>query len=210
MVLSTSDAFGPRLRALRTAKGLSLSAFARELFYSKGHVSRVETGAQAPSVEFARRCDALLEAGGALAALVPAAEPESPVEVNPDHDDDGAWMMLMEADGGSSFGVLGRRDLMLGGISMLAVGTTGFRRSGGPAGDTGGNLLAYRRMLDAARELGQVAPPERVLPIVVGQAHALRTVSSDARGREALDIARLSARTAEFAGWMAQEAGDVV
>lgn len=210
MVLSTSDAFGPRLRALRVAKGLSLSAFARQLFYSKGHVSRVETGTQAPSAEFARRCDAALDADGELAALVPAVEPDSPVAVDHDHDDDGAWMMIMTPDGGSSFDKIGRRDVLLGGAAMLAVGATGR----GPAPATGAaagaeNLLLYRRMLEAARDLGQVAAPERVLPIVVGQAHALRTLARDVRGREAADVAKLSARTAEYAGWMAQESGDV-
>jgi len=207
-VLSTSDAFGPRLRALRAAKGLSLSAFARQLFYSKGHVSRVETGVQPASPEFARRCDAALDAGGELAALVPAVQPDSLAAVESDHDDDGAWMMLMAPDGSSSFGRMGRRDVLLGSAAMLAMGATGRGPTRVPAGDGGGNLLLYRRMLEATRDLGQVAPPERVLPIVIGQAHALRTLARDARGREVADVAALSARTAEYAGWMAQEAGD--
>lgn len=69
--------FGPRLRELRrTAKGLSLSEFARRVFYSKGFASRVETGASMASAEFARRCDAELGAGGALVALASPAAPE--------------------------------------------------------------------------------------------------------------------------------------
>jgi transcriptional regulator with XRE-family HTH domain len=204
MVPSTPDAFGPRLRALRVARGLSLSAFARDLFYSKGYLSRVETGRQVPSAEFALRCDALLEAGGELAALVPADAPRHPATTDHDRGEDGAWMMLMAPDGSSSFGRLGRRELLVGGAAILAAGATGHR----PAGDTGANLVLYRRMLHNVRDLGQVSPPEWVLPIVVAQAHALRTVARDARGREALELARLSARTAEYAGWMAQEAGD--
>src|SRR5262249_44386430 len=68
--------FGRRLRELRTARGWSLSELARRIFYSKGYVSRVETGASRPSVEFARRCDVDLEADGALVALVSPTAPE--------------------------------------------------------------------------------------------------------------------------------------
>jgi hypothetical protein len=208
MEMSTSDAFGPRLRALRVAKGLSLSAFARQLFYSKGHVSRVETGAQAPSVEFARRCDAALGAGGELAVLVPAAQPEHEAAADYHYDDDGAWMMVMAPDGSSSFVRIGRRDMLLGGAAVLAVGAGGRGPSHRQAGDLGSTMQRYQHMLEAARNLGQVVPPESVLPMVVGQAHALRILARDVRGRDAVDVARLSARTAEYAGWMAQEAGD--
>lgn len=204
IVASTSDAFGPRLRELRVARGLSLTAFARAAYYSKGYVSRVETGGQPPSPEFARRCDATLEAGGELAALVPADQPEGPAAADPERRADGAWMMLMAPDGGSSFGRVDRRDVLLGGAALLAAGATGRR----PVGDTGENLVLYKRMFADVRDLGQVSPPEWVLPIVVGQAHALRRVAGDAGGQEALELARLSARTAEYAGWMAQESGD--
>ncbi|MFD1051120.1 helix-turn-helix domain-containing protein, partial [Kibdelosporangium lantanae] len=67
-----TESFGPRLRALRVERGISLSELARRIYYSKGHVSRIETGAQQPSVEFVRKCDAELDAGGALVALVSA------------------------------------------------------------------------------------------------------------------------------------------
>jgi helix-turn-helix protein len=212
LLSTSSDTFGPRLRALRVEKGLSLTSFARQLFYSKGHVSRVETGVQAPSAEFARRCDAALDAGGELASLVPAGPSESPAVMPEDSDEDGVWMMVMGADGTSTFGMVGRRGLLLGGAAMLTAGAAGRRPlragAGESAVDTAGNLLVYRRMLDAVRDLGQVEPPDRVLPIVVGQARALQTLARDARGQAALDLATLTARTAEYAGWMAQDAGD--
>lgn len=194
---------------MRTAKGWSLSEFARRLYYSKGHVSRIETGVQSPSAEFARRCDVELDAGGALAALVPSTVPDGPPE--PDHEyDDEVWMMTMAPDGSSRFVPLGRRELLIGGAAMLAgLGTiAGPGRS--PTGSPGGQLSYHRQLLDAARGLGQIAPPATILPMLVGQAQALRTLARDASGREASDVARLSARTAEFAGWMAQEAGDDV
>ena len=212
LVTSIPEAFGPRVRALRAAKGLSLSEFARRLYYSKGHVSRIETGAQAPSVEFARKCDHELGAGGELLALVPGRNRRTAgteCTDRGDHDDehDGIWVMTMAPDGGSSFAALGRREVLLGGAALLA-------RLGGevaprPSADhTGEHLEHHRRLFDAARGLGQVAPPTTVLPMLVSQAQALRTLACEARGRDALAVAALSARTAEFAGWMAQESGD--
>jgi hypothetical protein len=210
--MTSTQAFGPRLRASRLARGLSLSEFARRLYYSKGHVSRIETGFQAPSMEFVRRCDAELEANGELVAMMAGAAPSaSPSPADP--DDEGVWIMAMAPDGSSSFTPLGRRDVLLGGAAILAgLGTTAAFPTAASASvsvDGGEQLQHHRRLLEAARGLGQVAPPGAVLPMLVGQLQALRTLTKETQGRDFTDVATLSARTAEFAGWMAQEAGDV-
>jgi hypothetical protein len=113
----------------------------------------------------------------------------------------------MAPDGGSSFTAVGRREMLLGGAALLARlgGGVAARPSAEHAGE---HLEHHRRLFDAARRLGQVAPPTTVLPMLVGQAQALRTLAGEARGRDAVAVAALSARTAEFAGWMAQESGD--
>lgn len=211
--MTTTEAFGPRLRALRTASNLSLSEFARRVFYSKGYLSRVETGASTPSAEFARRCDAELGADGALVALVspaPDATPDAAPEPDDDDDyDDGTWIVTMAPDGSTSFVPLRRREMLLGGAVVVTAGLAGATRPAWtPAQPAGGYLQYHRQLLDTARGLGQVAAPEAVLPMVVGQAHALRALSKEAQGRDAVEVATLFARTAEFAGWMAQEAGD--
>jgi transcriptional regulator with XRE-family HTH domain len=94
-VVRASDLFGPRLRALRVARALSLSEFARRLYYSKGYVSRIETGKARPSLEFARRCDAELDTDGALATLVVATSTER----EPEPEDDGGRLMALAPDG---------------------------------------------------------------------------------------------------------------
>ena len=208
--MTSTQAFGPRLRASRLAKGLSLSEFARRLYYSKGHVSRIETGFQAPSMEFVRRCDAELGANGDLVTMMAGALPSaSPPPADP--DDEGVWIMAMAPDGSSSFTRIGRRDVLLGGAAVLAgLGTAAAFPSVATASVDGGEQLQqHRRLLEAARGLGQVAPPGAVLPMLVGQLQALRTLAKETQGRDFADVATLSARTAEFAGWMAQEAGDV-
>ncbi|WP_216216652.1 ATP-binding protein [Amycolatopsis aidingensis] len=66
------DTFGAELRRLRLAAGLSLSALAERVHYSKGYLSKVETGATAPNMSLALLCDAEFGTAGALAELVPA------------------------------------------------------------------------------------------------------------------------------------------
>jgi transcriptional regulator with XRE-family HTH domain len=63
--------FGAELRRLRTAAGLSLTGLAGLVHYSKGYLSKIETGHQRPHPDLARRCDAVLDAAGTLTALVP-------------------------------------------------------------------------------------------------------------------------------------------
>ncbi|GLZ43597.1 helix-turn-helix transcriptional regulator [Actinokineospora sp. NBRC 105648] len=200
--MAIPEPFGPRLRAMRVARGLSLSEFARRTFYSKGHVSRIETGVARPSVEFAQRCDAELAADGALAALVRTTT-ASPAAVAEDDNDDGMWIMTMSPDG-SSFVPLGRRELLMGGAMLLSG--LAVTRPAAAAGEV--HLGHHTAMLASAREIGQTAHPQAVLPIVVGQAQALRLLAEHSQGADAKAVAALSSRTAEFAGWMAQEAGD--
>ncbi|CAM5499448.1 hypothetical protein SSPIM334S_07747 [Streptomyces spiroverticillatus] len=82
--LDESGAFGAELRRLRGERGMSLTALARSIHYSKGYLSKIETGGKPPTCDVARRCDEVLGAGGALLRLVPEvptareAPPESP------------------------------------------------------------------------------------------------------------------------------------
>ncbi|MFI6001435.1 helix-turn-helix domain-containing protein [Streptomyces sp. NPDC051366] len=66
--------FPARLRQLRVERGLSLADLARRTHYSKGYLSKIETGAKRVTRDVALRCDQVLEAGGALLRLVPEAE----------------------------------------------------------------------------------------------------------------------------------------
>jgi tetratricopeptide (TPR) repeat protein len=205
---SVPEPFGLRLRALRTAQGISLSELARRLYYSKGHVSRIETGAQVPSAEFVRRCDAELDAKGTLIATMSTRSPVSRPEPSPGPGKEEVWLMTMRPHGGSSFTPIGRREILLGGAAL----TAGLGLPATPLPPTANaeeQLLHHRQFFDVARGLGQIAPPSTVLPMLIGQAHALRSLSSQAAGRTSVEITGLAARTAEFAGWMAQEAGDV-
>ena len=201
-MVSLPDELGPRLRALRLHNGLSLTAFARRIYYTKGYLSRVETGRQTPSPEFVRRCEAELGVAGGLAA----ASEETGRTAAPDVVAGGGeevWVMTMTPSG-SAFTAVGRREALLGGAALLA-GVASARR---PATDPGDQVHHHRLLFDTTRELGQSTSPSVVLPMLVGQAQALRRLSRRTSARQATELAVLAARTAEFAGWMAQEDGD--
>jgi transcriptional regulator with XRE-family HTH domain len=68
--------FGEELRRKRLTAGLSLAQLAHIVHYSKAQLSKVERGIKTPSRDFARLCDAALDAHGELASLA-SSEPAS-------------------------------------------------------------------------------------------------------------------------------------
>ena len=64
------DTFGAELRRLRREAGVPLAALADRIHYSKGYLSKVETGVARPNPAMAALCDIELGTGGTLAALV--------------------------------------------------------------------------------------------------------------------------------------------
>jgi transcriptional regulator with XRE-family HTH domain len=62
--------FAATLRRLRCERGLSLRDLARLAVHGKSYLHELETGAKQPTVDTAKRLDAVLGAGGALTALV--------------------------------------------------------------------------------------------------------------------------------------------
>ena len=65
--------FGDELRRRRMAAGLSLRDLGRLVHYSRGHLSKVETGKAIASIELARLCDSALNSGGALVGVAASA-----------------------------------------------------------------------------------------------------------------------------------------
>ncbi|WP_020137133.1 helix-turn-helix domain-containing protein [Streptomyces sp. 351MFTsu5.1] len=63
--------FPSALRRLRHERGLSLTALAQRVHYSKGYLSKIENGSKPATADVGRRCDEALHAGGALLRLLP-------------------------------------------------------------------------------------------------------------------------------------------
>jgi transcriptional regulator with XRE-family HTH domain len=86
--------FAGTMRALMTERGMSGQALARQVPCDPSLISRVSNGQQRPSRRLAELIDSALEAGGQLAALLPAREPwQVPARLSADD----AWRLELVA-----------------------------------------------------------------------------------------------------------------
>ncbi|MEU8921204.1 helix-turn-helix transcriptional regulator [Kitasatospora sp. NPDC048545] len=207
--------FGPELRRRRIAAGLTLTRLAELLSYSKGHLSKIERGHKAPPAELARRCDAQLGAEGELERFLPNRTPTALLRGGcpAESDTSGDETPLLPADGGTArpSEAMGRRQLLAAGATSLLSGSLAVALpSAVPAAAVAGGtpVEIFRGQFDQMRQLGQIADPAALLPLLSVQTHTLCELAVQAdvvnRGR----LLALAARYAEYAGWMAQEADD--
>lgn len=179
--------FGPELRRLRLAANVSLSELSRRAHYSKGHLSKIETGGKKAGPELARACDAALNAGGALIRLE-----AQHAEARP--------------RGG------GRQTRITD--AALHVGNDGAGHYAEHFGwdaprqrDGGRHLYEWHRMMfDMLRGRGQVTAPGLLLPHLI--LHTRELTGLAATTRRPGQFWLLAARFAEYTGWMAQESGN--
>ena len=197
--------FGTELRRLRTEAGISLGGLAGLVHYSKGYLSKIETGSKNPPTDLARRCDTALGTEGTLTALAPARSSAAPLSEAA--DDGEVWLMNMTSDGSSWFKPMNRRDVLVtGAASVVGFGLSS--RGLSAAADESTLLTAFGALFDQLRLLGQTASPGVVLPSLIAQTHTLRELATHANPRSRQRLLALGARYAEYAGWMAQESGD--
>ncbi|WP_216216599.1 helix-turn-helix domain-containing protein [Amycolatopsis aidingensis] len=202
-----ATSFGAELRRRRIAAGLSLAALAQRVHYSKGHLGKIETGDKPAGADLARYCDAALDAGGQLAALV-TRDPAGarPADRAAEHDAE-VWVMSMDPDGSSRLVPMRRRDLLTlgaGSLLGLSLGAQGMPA----AAQQEATVPAFRSLFEQTRRLGQITSPSVVLPTVIAQTHTLRGLAASASAPTRAELLKLGARYAEYAGWMTQEAGD--
>ncbi|MEV7213086.1 helix-turn-helix domain-containing protein [Kitasatospora cineracea] len=212
--------FGAELRRLREGNGLSLDGLARQLSYSKGYLSKVESGRRKPSQELARRCDALLGAEGRLQQLAarpePAARPAAhrtgpgagprprdtadPDPGYPGHGHPGAGLAEYRP------GRPGREGLpaaLLPAPDLLAAVPP--RR---PTALDPGVPALLREQLVQYRALGQHLDPALLVPALQVQSETAVRIALRCDGRARAELLLIAAHFIEFGGWMAQEAGD--
>jgi transcriptional regulator with XRE-family HTH domain len=209
--------FGAELRRRRLTAGLSLEAMAKQVNYTKGYLSKIETGSKPASVDLARRFDAALAAGGELAALVgprrvEAARQAAGVDDAFDDGEDEVWI-LMTPNGAVVVPVSRRQALAMGGVALAGLGIgLGTRSAAGPgmasAAEADSTLAGFRRVFEEIRRLGRTVSPASVLPTIASQTQSLRGLAEAAAGAARTRLVKLASRHAEYAGWMAQEAGD--
>ncbi|BAJ27839.1 MULTISPECIES: helix-turn-helix transcriptional regulator [Kitasatospora] len=219
-----SHRFGVELRRLREQHGLSLDGLARQLSYSKGYLSKVESGQRRASQELARRCDALLGAEGRLQQLAarpaPAPRPD-PARTTPPapgpHPHDGHPYAAGAA--GYTAEHPGRRESLPFAALPAPSGYPGLPAL--PAAELLGALLPQRptaldpgvpallrEQLVQYRALGQQLDPVLLVPALQMQSETAVRIALRCDGRTRAELLLIAAHFIEFGGWMAQEAGD--
>ncbi|MFG2556748.1 helix-turn-helix domain-containing protein [Streptomyces sp. NPDC048581] len=210
-MLKQPPVFGAELRRLRIAAGLTLTQLASSVHYSKGQLSKIETGRKRASPELARLCDAALDAQGALAALVPVRPPQAEAVRPYSHRVAEGTLPGVEhalPDSGSPTPPSRRQVIAVGAASVLAVGAAEQPPRGPSVAHSGSMEGAYRALLDQYRRLGQMSPPDTLLPVLAEQTHALRRLAARSGSRSGGRLLALASHFAVFTGWLGQEAGN--
>jgi tetratricopeptide (TPR) repeat protein len=196
--------FGADLRRRRQLAGVSLSQFAVLVHYSKGYLSKIESGSQAVQPAFARLCDAALNANGELIALAAApANVEQPDEPDDDGPCTGSWSMSLDPDGTGYF-----TQVTGTGQDVAAAPFGPTAAAARYAADPSTTLTLFRSRFEQARLFAQIVSAALALPMLIAETHAVRGLASNAPEEASAGLWRLAAQYAEFVGWMTQESGN--
>jgi hypothetical protein len=194
--------FGDELRRRRVAAGLSLRDLAQLVHYSRGYLSKVETGQAIASVELARLCDSALGSGGALVGIAgsalsrrPAAGPTKGARVVSNDPGMQRWPVPLI-----------RADLLSAGTAVISIAIPAPARIGSSQAESA--AATFAALFGQLRQFGQRVFPGALLPTLIAQTQTLRGLAASAGNPARSVLLGLAARYAEYTGWMAEEIGD--
>lgn len=195
--------FGDELRRRRIAAGLSLRDLARLVHYSRGHLSKVETGQAIASIELARLCDSTLGSGGVLVGMAASAHGRRPAAARMKKGG-----QLVSSDPGMQRWTVPhvRDDLLSSGTPVISIAIPSPARISSSQAESA--AAAFAALFGHLRQLGQRVFPGALLPTLIAQTQTLRNLAASARNPARSILLGLAARYAEYTGWMAQEIGD--
>ncbi|MFF2374819.1 multiprotein-bridging factor 1 family protein [Streptomyces xiamenensis] len=227
--------WGTELRALREARGLSLRQLAASIPMNHGHLGRIERGERPATGQAARRLDQALNGGGLLLRLweregstakadSDVASPVAPVAkplaglaaMQAEREGSVTGEVIVPCrtrDGKVRFMPVSRRALLASGTAgLMAAALMPHSAAGAPRTLSAGGPTPVEHYRAARRVLVQadnLLGPRQVIQAVQQSLAALRTLREQASGQDALDLLELHVRYAEFAGWLAQDLGDM-
>lgn len=190
------------MRRRRIAAGLSLAGLAALAHYSRGHLSKVETGHTAASTDLARQCDRVLRADGALVAMAMALSGrklEGPGRGSGHEVSGVAATASQHIPGGGARSSSWSIPALPAGLIVVAPVTAEQAESA---------LAVFSVFFEQLRGLGQRFYSGALVRTLIAQAETLQSLAMSAGNRERALLLELAARYALYAGWMAQEAGD--
>ncbi|HVB44086.1 MAG TPA: helix-turn-helix transcriptional regulator [Streptosporangiaceae bacterium] len=195
--------FGDELRRRRVKAGLSLRDLARLVHYSRGYLSKVETGQAIASIELARLCDSALGSGGALTGIAASAHDRRPAVGGRRK---GGPVVSSDPDARRRPVPLVREDLLSAGMPVISIAIPSPARISSSQAESA--TTAFTALFGQLRQLGQCVFPGALLPTLIAQTETLRGLAASARDPARTILLGLAARYAEYTGWTAQEIGD--
>lgn len=195
--------FGDELRRRRVTACLSLRDLACLVHYSRGYLSKVETGQATASIELARLCDSALGSGGALVGMAASALGRRPAagrrqEGGPRVSSDPGlrrWPVPLV-----------REDLLPSVRPMIAIAIPSPDWISSSQAESAATTFTV--LFSQLRQLGQRVFPGALLPTLIAQTQTLRGLAAAARSPARSTLLGLAAHYAEYTGWIAQEVGD--
>lgn len=181
--VDSSRAFGDHMRLWRLTIGMSLRELARRTHYNPGYLSKIENGKRPVTVPLARHIDGALSANGRLSALVPRVTRNTGDTPPP-----------------SEIGLTVGTSELLAGIMLP-------HRDGAEPCVAVHIADQYAEQLALLRRTGQNVGPGTMLHALRGQLLAIGSLIAATDIQEQPSLIWIAARYADYAGWMAQEAG---
>lgn len=199
--------FGTELRRLRVAAELSLGDLADLVHYSKGYLSKIESGGKPPNVALARRCDAALSAGGSLAALVRNDQKTSKPIDDRTADDGETWLLSLAANG--EYRLASAEGL---GVPLLRSNSSFWFdmpvRGMATAAEDDGTVATFRLLLGEYLKIISAIGAGAALPGLMAHALMLRSLAGRTTSGNRTQFLHLASVYASFAGEAAYEVGN--
>jgi hypothetical protein len=182
---------------------MSLRDLAQLVHYSRGHLSKVETGQAIATIELARLCDSALSSGGALVDMIASAPDRRPAM---DRAKKGG--LSVSSDPGIRHWPvpLVREDLMSSATAVISIAIPSLTQISSSQAESAART--FTALFGQLRQHGQRVFPGALLPTLIVQTQTLRGLAASARNPARSILLGLAARYAEYTGWMAQEIGD--
>ena len=190
--------FGPELRRLREAAGLTLRQLAGKVHCHHGTLSNIECGHRNSSRDIAKLCDDVLGANGKLAALL------DPIPASASHDAEEALLIGVNVNGAGWFASVNRRTALQTGV---ALGVASYIHQ--PVRQWEQDAAQLTQLYERIRSLCQQVSPYFTLPLLVSRSGGILRMAAAGSARSQPLLWSIAAHFAMYTGKMFQEAGDV-
>jgi hypothetical protein len=200
---------GVVLRELREARGLTLTAVARQVRCALSLLSCIESGHRTLQPWLAKELDRIYATGSVVASLARACSgtsEENPASGTPTRD----VFVVVLPQGGVAMPLSRRETLTALGCGMVAGGLQGeFQRALDGIQPNGDVLQSLQDAFHGFKETTRILPPRQLIDGMTGNVAILDGLRRRASDGERNRYSTLQAHYAESLSWLSEEAGDL-